>query len=51
MNQQILGLSCDRKGLLVRVKNMDKNNFWHVHSDEMTSYQQQVHKKLVEKHV
>jgi len=47
MNKQILRLSYDKKGLLVRVKSMDKNSFWHVHSNEMTSYQQQVHKKLV----
>ena len=47
MNQQILRLSNDKKGLLVRVKSMGKNSFWHVHSDEMTSYQQLVHKKLV----
>ena len=47
MNTQILRLSGDKKGLLVRVKSMDKNNFWHVHSDEMTSYQQRVHKNLV----
>lgn len=47
MNKQIIGLAGDKKGLLVRVKSMDKNSFWHVHSDEMTSYQQQVHRRLL----
>lgn len=47
MNQQILRLSGDEKGLLVRIKSMDKNSFWHVHSNEMTSYQQRVHKRLL----
>ncbi len=49
MNQLILGLSSDGKGLLVRIKEMSVGSFWHVHSNEMTSYQRQVHKKLVSK--
>lgn len=47
MNQLIIGLSKDKKGLLVRVANMEKTNYWHVHSDEMTPYQKKVHKKLI----
>ena len=49
MNQLILGLSKDRKGLLIRIKEMTEGSFWHVHNYEMTSYQRQVHKKLVGK--
>jgi len=49
MNQLILGLSSDKKGLLVRVKEMSEGSFWHVHNHEMTSYQRQAHKKLVSK--
>ena len=46
MNMQVLGLSGDKKGLLVRKRSMNKGSFWHVHSDEMTSYQRSVHKRL-----
>ncbi len=42
----ILGLSKDKRGLLVRTRTMSKDSFWHVHSDEMTPYQESVHKKL-----
>ncbi len=46
MNMMIKRLSHDKRGLRVRVKSMDKDNFWHVHSDEMTPYQKTIHKKL-----
>ena len=38
----VVGLSSDKKGLLVRNKTMAKDAFWHVHSDELTPYQRQV---------
>ena len=46
MNMLILKLSGDRKGILVRKKNMSENSFWHVHNNEMTSYQRRVHERL-----
>ncbi len=46
LNMQILGLSGDKKGLRVKVRTMERDNFWHVHSDEMTTYQRRVHKRL-----
>lgn len=46
LNMQILGLSGYKVGLLVRVKSMEKDSFWHVHSNEMTPYQKIIHKKL-----
>jgi len=46
-NMLILGLSKDLRGLLVRVRTMSKDSFWHIHSDEMTPYQKSVHKNLL----
>jgi hypothetical protein len=45
-NVLIVGLSKDKAGLLARTKSMDKENYWHVHSNEMTPYQRKAHKKL-----
>lgn len=45
MNILIIGLSKDRTGLLVKTKTM-KNNFWHIHSNELTPYQKRIYKKL-----
>lgn len=44
-NQKILGLSVDKKGLLVNTKTT-RNTFWHVHSVELTPYQKKIREKL-----
>ena len=49
MNTQIIRLNGDRKGLLARVKTMDKANYYHIQSNEMTPYQRRIHRKLTEK--
>ena len=46
MNKQIIGLSKDKKGLLVRVKTMTEGNFWHVHNNELTPYQKRIRTHL-----
>jgi len=50
MNTIILGLSKDKAGLIARTKTMEKGNYFHIHSDEMTPYQQRIHKKLLMRH-
>lgn len=46
LSHMIVGLSGDGLGLLVRVRTMPKDGFWHVHSNEMTPYQRRAHRKL-----
>lgn len=46
-NMLIVSLSSDRLGLRVRTKDMKADSFWHVHSDEMTPYQRDVHSRLI----
>ena len=47
MNTLIVKLSRDKAGLLARVKTMPKDDYWHIHSDELSSYQKRIHKKLL----
>jgi len=47
MNTLILCLSKDRAGLVARVKTMKKENYFHIHSNEMTQYQQKIQQKLL----
>lgn len=46
-NMQIVGLCNDRRGLLVRLRTMPKDHFWHIHSDEMSRYQRRRHRELL----
>lgn len=48
MYTMIVGLSRDRKGLLARVKTMEKGIYYHIHSNEMTPYERRIHKKLTQ---
>ena len=52
VKSQIVGLAGGpESGLLARTKSMNTSGYYHIHHEEMTSYQRKVHKKLLKENI